>query len=380
MYTYVGRALWRLMINTMFLHTNFRAIGGIESASSTLAIKLSSKGVKTVFVSRDSEPNQIEIPAEVSEYRLLPKRTASWSDSRRIAGYAQIWKLPIVVIVKIKDIVLSASKLRHIYLTEGEPKVVIQHQQVMTIALLAGIPKQKKVFALHRNYNSYKSSKLLFWFVKLCIRTSETTITLSEMDRNLWHQNNIVTEFIPNIESDVVVNLPPKEKIVLWVGRMVAIKNICDVITSFEIATRNFPDWKLILIGDGPERLIAEEHAKNLGVLARINFVGYANPVKHYLQATFLLLASTAEGYSLVLDEAMSFGVVPVVRPFGENTYERVPKKYGVIANGHSTNDLADSLYQLISSPDKVRMYQSKLKERANNSDKVCEAWLRVLI
>jgi glycosyltransferase involved in cell wall biosynthesis len=220
---------------------------------------------------------------------------------------------------------------------------------------------------------------VLFWFVKLCIKTSGVTITLSESDQQLWWRSNIVTVFIPNIQSDGVADLPPKQKLVLWVGRMVPIKNICDVITSFDLATRNFSDWKLTLVGDGPERSVAEEHAKNLGILDRINFLGYANPVKFYLESTFLLLASTTEGYSLVLDEAISFGVIPVVRPFGENTSERVPSKFGVISNGTSTKDLADSLFNLINSPENIREYQSNLKERVSNADRVCDAWFRVL-
>jgi glycosyltransferase involved in cell wall biosynthesis len=160
---------------------------------------------------------------------------------------------------------------------------------------------------------------------------------------------------------------------------MVPIKNICDVITSFYLATRNFSEWKLALVGDGPERSVAEEHAKNLGILDRINFLGYSNPVKLYLQSTFLLLASTTEGSPLVVDEAISFGVIPVVRPFGENTSERVPSKFGVISNGTSTKALADSLFQLINSPENIRNYQNNLKERVSNADRVCDAWLRVL-
>jgi hypothetical protein len=88
----------------IFLHTNFRAIGGIETVSSILAVKLGSKGSKIALVSRDSEPDQKEIPTEISEYRLLAKRTASWSDTRRFALHLQIWKLPIVVLIKIKEI------------------------------------------------------------------------------------------------------------------------------------------------------------------------------------------------------------------------------------------------------------------------------------
>jgi glycosyltransferase involved in cell wall biosynthesis len=365
---------------TIFLHTNFRAVGGIENATSALAIQLVSKGLKIVFVSRDSEPCQMDIPAEVSEYRLLAKRTASWSDTRSMARHFQIWRLPLVVFIKMLHMFSSAYKLRQIYMATGEPKVVVQHQQVMTIALLAGIPRKKRVLVLHRNYQAYESSKMLFYFVKFCIRTSGTTITLSEVDRQKWERINIVTEFIPNIHSSTITEIPPKQKLVVWVGRMVQIKNICDVIAAFDIATKNFPDWTLALVGDGPERSVAEQYSKRLGISERVIFHGYANPEEFYLRATFLLLASTTEGYSLVLDEAISFGVIPVVRPFGENTSERVPKKYGVISNGPLAKDLADSLFHLINSPDEVRKYQSNLRAWVNNADTVCNAWLRVLI
>lgn len=52
--------------------------------------------------------------------------------------------------------------------------------------------------------------------------------------------------------------IPPKEKIILMVGRFESLKNQDMVINIWKKIAHNYPDWNLYLAGDGDKLTIAE--------------------------------------------------------------------------------------------------------------------------
>jgi N-acetyl-alpha-D-glucosaminyl L-malate synthase BshA len=69
----------------------------------------------------------------------------------------------------------------------------------------------------------------------------------------------------------------------------------------------------LIMVGDGPERVDAENEARELGVSADVRFLGRLDSVASLLQASDLfLLPSQTESFGLAALEAMACGA-PVV-------------------------------------------------------------------
>ena len=89
-----------------------------------------------------------------------------------------------------------------------------------------------------------------------------------------------------------------------------------------------FPEWRLTIVGDGPERANVERRARELG-LKHVSFDGFQQPRPYYERASVLVLASEYEGFPLVLAECMSFGVVPVV-------YGSYSAVYDIVKNGEN--------------------------------------------
>ena len=72
-------------------------------------------------------------------------------------------------------------------------------------------------------------------------------------------------------------------------------------------------DAELWMVGDGPERGPVERLAHELGIKARVRFMGKQDHVERLLpQADVLLLPSEHEAFGLAALEAMACGVVPV--------------------------------------------------------------------
>lgn len=98
------------------------------------------------------------------------------------------------------------------------------------------------------------------------------------------------------------------------------------MIETWEFIEEHNPNWKLTIVGDGPERSNLEQISNNIG-LKRVSFVGFQNPNEYYKRAAVLMLTSEYEGFPLVIAECMSFGVVPIV-------YGSYSAVYDIIENG----------------------------------------------
>ncbi|MCA1633280.1 MAG: glycosyltransferase family 4 protein [Acidobacteria bacterium] len=105
------------------------------------------------------------------------------------------------------------------------------------------------------------------------------------------------------------------ERLILSVGRLSREKGHVDLAAALgELRRLNTGlDFRLIIVGEGPERESIERAGAAAGVSERIIFAGHSSEVRaFYALADVLALPSHSEGSPLVLLEAMAAGV-PVV-------------------------------------------------------------------
>ncbi len=105
--------------------------------------------------------------------------------------------------------------------------------------------------------------------------------------------------------------LSKKENICIFVGRLVKEKQVDKLLKIWKSLSKELPDFKFIILGDGPERKNLESIATNHNI-PNVDFVGYRNPREYYKKAKFLFLCSKMEGWGMILVEAMQYGCVPV--------------------------------------------------------------------
>lgn len=74
---------------------------------------------------------------------------------------------------------------------------------------------------------------------------------------------------------------------------------------------KQYADWKLQLVGDGRDKAFYHYLVKKWN-LQRVEFTGQQDPQEYYRRASLFLMTSTAEGWPMVLMEAVQMGV-PVV-------------------------------------------------------------------
>lgn len=126
--------------------------------------------------------------------------------------------------------------------------------------------------------------------------------------------NNSKITAIPNPCSFNVKNhISSKRKEILYVGKLnFEYKQSNILIRIWEKIHAKYPDWKLIIVGDGPGRIKLEEYVI-MKKIERIEFKGFCQPQKYYQTASIFAMTSSNEGFPMVLPEAMQHSCVPII-------------------------------------------------------------------
>jgi N-acetyl-alpha-D-glucosaminyl L-malate synthase BshA len=105
---------------------------------------------------------------------------------------------------------------------------------------------------------------------------------------------------------------PEGHRVITHVSNFREVKRVKDVVRVFARIRRAMPAT-LVMIGDGPERVDAENEARDLGVAGDVRFLGRLDTIASLLQTSDLfLLPSQTESFGLAALEAMACGS-PVV-------------------------------------------------------------------
>lgn len=117
------------------------------------------------------------------------------------------------------------------------------------------------------------------------------------------------TVFHPAPNSPVNNHSP---KTILHVSNFRPVKRVQDAVKVLDLARNHLP-VRLVFLGDGPDRDLAEKTARQLGVLDRVVFEGSVQNIEERLrQADLLLSTSSNESFGMSIAEAMASGL-PVV-------------------------------------------------------------------
>jgi len=101
-------------------------------------------------------------------------------------------------------------------------------------------------------------------------------------------------------------------RILMHVSNFRPVKRIADVVAIYARVAREIPSV-LVMVGDGPDRVLAESEARRLGVERDVHFLGKIDAVAPLLaEADLFLLPTQSESFGLSALEALASGV-PVV-------------------------------------------------------------------
>ena len=382
-------------MSILFLLKSFE-IGGLEVVTSVLANKFVAEGHDVTLWAFYKGKTSLE--------ERLDKRVNLVYGHGFHSGKANVASLRNIIIEKNIQIAINQWGLP--YIPAKTLKRAIRGLDVKTIAVYHNDPstngRLKEVeIAIEHCDNPIKLSLLKFklWTyrkitsasMRYIYRNSDRFMVLSQSfishfenftgKRNaqkLIVQTNPVTIKQPSETLD----LNDKKKEVIYVGRLdYNQKRTYRIIETWALLEDIIPDWRLTIVGDGPERENLERLTRDLN-LQHVRFEGFQRPEPYYKRASILILTSEYEGFPLVLAECMSFGVVPVVYGSYSAVYDIIKDgENGLIVkpqNGEfKAEAMAKALEQAMTDEDKRHeMAEKSIATSQNYSlDVIYEQW-----
>ena len=162
----------------------------------------------------------------------------------------------------------------------------------------------------------------------------------------------------PNTYENIEI-IPHKEPILLFVGRLDnRSKKLFTLIDIWYRLCKLYPQWKLIIVGDGPDVGIYKSLVKS----ENIKFKGYQDPREYYEKASIFCMTSIFEGFPMCLTEAMQFGCVPVAFDSFSAVYDIIkPGETGELVKSFDKKEYVGKLIHLIDD----ETYRKKLSKNA---------------
>lgn len=135
------------------------------------------------------------------------------------------------------------------------------------------------------------------------------------------------------------LGIKSSEKVILFLGRVASEKSIDVIMDQMPSIFKDHPDYKFLIVGDGPSKKDLEEQAKKLNIENNVIFTGKVpwNEVpKYYNIGDVFVNASVTETQGLTFIEAMA-AEVPVVAKYAPNLSEFIhTNKNGILVKKNS--------------------------------------------
>jgi glycosyltransferase involved in cell wall biosynthesis len=151
------------------------------------------------------------------------------------------------------------------------------------------------------------------------------------------------------------LGLERQRRYIATVARFHPVKDHVTLLRAFAVIATDLPDVDLLLAGDGPLRADLERLAAELGIDARVRFLGIRSDVPDLLQAAdAFALTSVSEAASLTLLEALASSVPVVVTDVGGNPEIVRNGVDGLLAPRGDAPAIAKALRTLLDDPERA--------------------------
>jgi L-malate glycosyltransferase len=149
------------------------------------------------------------------------------------------------------------------------------------------------------------------------------------------------------------------DKILLFVGRLAEKKGVTYLISAMNAIIKKYPNCKLLIVGDGPEKPALIKQTQSLGLFNKIIFTGSipnSDLPQFYKAADIFVLPSIidkrgdTEGLGVVLLEAIASGTAVIASNVGGIPDIVMNKKTGLLTDQKSSLGLSSAIVNLLGS------------------------------
>lgn len=157
----------------------------------------------------------------------------------------------------------------------------------------------------------------------------------------------------------------PEELLLGFVGQLDERKGIRVLLAAWQRIRKEFPQTRLVLVGEGPLREMIERQIKEQGWEKTVLLAGFVDDVVGVMQAIdILLLPSLWEGFGIVLIEAMAAGKAAISTDTSSMPEIIVEGRTGYLVPPNDAAALANRTLALLQNSERREQFGRAARER----------------
>ena len=345
--------------------------GGSGVVATELGIALADKGHEVHFISYD-QPFRLDLYSEniyfhqvnVPDYPLFEYAPYELNLTSKLVDVAIHEKLNILHVHYAIPHASAAVNAKQILATYGIHIPIVTTLHGTDITLLGKDKSFKPVIEYAINQSdavtavsqNLKEETLLNFKIK-----DEIKVIPNFIDMSLYKQecNQLLRDKFAKKEEAILVHISNFRKV----------KRVQDVVKIFEKVNKQVPS-KLFMIGDGPERLKAEQLCRKLGIAKHVRFLGKLKVIEKFLCiADVFVLPSKTESFGLVALEAMASKVAVISTNSGGLPEVNIDGETGYLSAVGDVNKMADDTIHLLKDANKLNQFKNNALAHAKTFD-----------
>lgn len=239
------------------------------------------------------------------------------------------------------------------------------HSYNPILASLAKKSEKKIIYTEHGNFGIGRKMSIndivVRWLQKKFLNKNIHAITFNS---NFTKAQSILRFGLQNTKQDVIYNGVPEstsvdpgiplfrqkkeEYLIASIGRLASVKRFDRILLSLSLIENL--DFKLLIMGTGPEENELKNQVKELNLTSKVNFIGQGNSIQLLKESNLCIISSQGEAFGLVAIEAYQQGKQVLVFEDGGGVTEIV-KQLDPSAVAKNENELTKLISKLITHP-----------------------------
>ena len=347
----------------------YPTFGGSGVVATELGIALSAKGHNIHFITYHQpvrlealqHPNIHFHEVNVPDYPLFKYQPYELALSSRLLDVVKNAQIDVLHVHYAIPHAYAAYMAKKMLLDEGIEIPIVTTLHGTDITLVGSHPFYRPAVTFSINHSDRVTA------VSESLR--QDTLRLFDIKTKI----DVIPNFIDTKKIDRV-ELPCKrsllakkeEKILTHISNFRPLKRIMDVISIFELLNKDIP-CKLMMVGEGPEKIKAVEYVEKEGLEEKILFLGNSNEIDKILcYSDLFLLPSEKESFGLSALEAMAHGV-PVISSNAGGLSEVNKEGYsGYLAKIGDLDTMVARARELLLNEDLHNQFKKQAKKQAS--------------
>jgi N-acetyl-alpha-D-glucosaminyl L-malate synthase BshA len=345
--------------------------GGSGVVATELGLELSKRGHEVHFITYN-QPVKLNLfnnnihyhEVIVPDYPLFHYQPYELALSSKIVDMVQLHKIEILHVHYAIPHAYAAYMSKQMLKTRGINLPIVTTLHGTDITLVGSHPFYKNAVEFSINNSDAVTS--------VSEDLKKDTLSYFSIEKNIEVIPNFVdldkyNNIDKNFNRNVLAN--DDEKIITHISNFRKVKRIDDVINSYNLINKKI-NSKLILLGDGPERIKAEKLCDELNLNEKVLFLGASNETSKilYLSDVFIL-ASTTESFGLVALEAMASSVPVISTNSGGLPEVNKDGFSGYLSNVGDINTMAKNAIKILEDSSRLLNFKKNAKLQANKFD-----------